>query len=500
MSIPVDPSRAVGGRLAAGDRVDVMFAGDRAVSIIVADAEVLAVDVSGRGGIGETASPFTVTIAVTARQSQLVAAAIADGDISLARTTGARSAWAPRRSRSIASTPVPSRSRRRVTMEPTIALVFSPEHWVEELHRHLTDHGGARVRQIVLEPTVALDEEFDMLVVSHRWPALTRFIDAMHDRERRVLGVFDPDEAAGKEHLLALGVDATIASDAAMAEFVGRTARPRRRDGARGHSRSRRSPHRGRERAAGLADRGHGATWRRDHRGRDQPRSHDGTSAALRCVLVDADDESPAVAGTARPGPRAQPADRDRRVGHGLGELDGCDRRDGPAPGRRVSSRVPERRGRGTGTEREVLDVVDTLRGSRRPGRDRCRRGSSPGTAVLDLSTAVVVVGPAANPVGVVRALEWLSRGPRRAPAVPLHLVVNRRRTSGIRRDEIPPRSCGRSFRASITCVPDRPERRDRGVERRARPRAARSAACRGAAGGCRRVRARPAVDARTRR
>jgi Flp pilus assembly protein CpaB len=91
MSIPIDPSRAVGGRLAAGDRVDVLFAGDREVSIIVRDASVLAVDEKGRGGIGETSSPFTVTIAVDARQSQLLAAAIADGDISIARTTGARS-------------------------------------------------------------------------------------------------------------------------------------------------------------------------------------------------------------------------------------------------------------------------------------------------------------------------------------------------------------------------------------------------------------------------
>jgi Flp pilus assembly protein CpaB len=91
MSIPIDPSRAVGGHLATGDRIDVLFAGDREVSIIVRDAEVLAVDAKGHGGIGETNSPFTVTIAVDAGQSQLLAAAIADGDISLARTTGSRS-------------------------------------------------------------------------------------------------------------------------------------------------------------------------------------------------------------------------------------------------------------------------------------------------------------------------------------------------------------------------------------------------------------------------
>jgi Flp pilus assembly protein CpaB len=92
MSIPIDPGRAVSGRLATGDRVDVLFAGAREVAIIVADAPVLAVDARGRGGIGESASPFTVTIALDARQSQLVAAALADGEISLARTTGARSA------------------------------------------------------------------------------------------------------------------------------------------------------------------------------------------------------------------------------------------------------------------------------------------------------------------------------------------------------------------------------------------------------------------------
>ncbi len=105
--------------------------------------------------------------------------------------------------------------------EPTIALVFSPEIWVEELHRHLADHGGARVRQIVMEPSVALEEEYDTLVVSHRWPALSRpLITGVHDRGRRVLGVFDPDEPQGRDHLYALGVDAAISASSAIAEFV----------------------------------------------------------------------------------------------------------------------------------------------------------------------------------------------------------------------------------------------------------------------------------------
>lgn len=105
--------------------------------------------------------------------------------------------------------------------EPSVALVFSPEVWVEDLHRHLSHHGGARVRQIVVEPSIALEEDYEVLVVSDRWPALTfGFVGAVHARGRSILGVFDPDEPAGKDHLLELGVDATIAGDADVVEFV----------------------------------------------------------------------------------------------------------------------------------------------------------------------------------------------------------------------------------------------------------------------------------------
>jgi hypothetical protein len=108
-----------------------------------------------------------------------------------------------------------------VTREPELALVFSPEMWVEELHRHCTDHGGARVRQLVLDPQLALDERFDVLIVSHRWPALTApFVESLHATGRLVLGVFDRTEPAGEEHLIRLRVDATLESDAGPAEFL----------------------------------------------------------------------------------------------------------------------------------------------------------------------------------------------------------------------------------------------------------------------------------------
>ena len=88
--------------------------------------------------------------------------------------------------------------------EPTVALVFSPEGWVEQLHRHLADHGGARIRQIVVEPSTLRDEEFDVLVVSHRWPTLTPvLVRRVQEAGARVLGVFDRDEPAAREHLAA---------------------------------------------------------------------------------------------------------------------------------------------------------------------------------------------------------------------------------------------------------------------------------------------------------
>ena len=89
MSIPVDRARAVNGNLAPGDRVDVVVAADDAVSIVVAGAEVL--DVDDDDAFGTRRGEVRVTLAVDARESQLLAAAIADGDFVLTRVTGAPS-------------------------------------------------------------------------------------------------------------------------------------------------------------------------------------------------------------------------------------------------------------------------------------------------------------------------------------------------------------------------------------------------------------------------
>ena len=93
MSIPIDPARAVNGELEPGDRVDVILAANHEVSIIVTDAEVLSVNRPDRGGaFGGIDESFAVTLAVDARESQLVAGGLAGGDIVITRTTGARPA------------------------------------------------------------------------------------------------------------------------------------------------------------------------------------------------------------------------------------------------------------------------------------------------------------------------------------------------------------------------------------------------------------------------
>jgi MinD-like ATPase involved in chromosome partitioning or flagellar assembly len=106
-------------------------------------------------------------------------------------------------------------------VEPTIALVFSPETWVEQLHRHLADHGGARIRQIVVEPSTVGDESFDVLVVSHRWPALTPgLVRNVHAAGARVLGIADREEPAAREHLVRMGVDGIVPADVALPSIV----------------------------------------------------------------------------------------------------------------------------------------------------------------------------------------------------------------------------------------------------------------------------------------
>ena len=105
--------------------------------------------------------------------------------------------------------------------EPELAVVYSSREWANRVVRHVTDHGGGRVRLRVVDRRVALEEEFDVLIAEDVTSFLDdRFVKELHGRGRRILGVYDPGEPTGKERLLQLGVDDVIESSAPAEDFV----------------------------------------------------------------------------------------------------------------------------------------------------------------------------------------------------------------------------------------------------------------------------------------
>lgn len=361
--------------------------------------------------------------------------------------------------------------------EPEIALVFSPERWVEELHRYFTDHGGARVRQIVMDPALALEEEFQTLVVSHRWPALTRaLVDALHQRRRRVLGVVDPAEPAGRQFLAALGVDRVIAADATMSEFLEalHELAPDPSDGADAPSDA--------ELAALVGD-----EWLTPATPAEAgaltaiggPPGGGATELAIQLavaacargdsvVLVDVDEVVPAVA--QRLGLPIEPNLRTAvdAVEYAMGSLSSSLM--SHAGGFDVVCGLPNVAAWAQVRPGEVLDVVHELQrcrhhvvanvGNRLEDLGGGARGRYDVTrAVLGEASVIVGVGDG-TPVGVARLLHWVADVRALTPDAPIHLVVNRAPGEPFKRAEI-----GEEIRRtyppeSLTFVP-----RDRRVE-----------------------------------
>lgn len=319
--------------------------------------------------------------------------------------------------------------------EPEIALVFTPDPWVEELHRHLTDHGGARVRQVVVEPGVALEETYDVLVVSHRWAALTRaFVADVHATGRVVLGVYDREEPAGLDHLEGIEVDRAVTSDAGPAEFVENLVRMR-------SSRDRVTL----ELPAPVARRGRIVIV-------GGPPGAGRTEIALElarrtgALLVDADDVAPAVA--QRIGLPIEPNLRTAidAVEHGRGNLDASVHL---ALGGelRVVAGLPNPRAWAQVRPGEVVRVVDrlaadassvvvdgvgTLEDVGGPARGRYAVARA---LVLEASVLVAVCD--ATPVGVARLLAWSADARTLAPDTPMIVVVNRAPASRFKRGEL---------------------------------------------------------------
>ena len=108
-----------------------------------------------------------------------------------------------------------------MTAGAEIAIVVSSRDWAERLHRFVADHGGARVRARVLDGAEAVAEGYAVLVADDLTSFLTpRLVSTLHANGRRVLGVFDPVEPAGRARLDELGVDDTISCLATPEAFL----------------------------------------------------------------------------------------------------------------------------------------------------------------------------------------------------------------------------------------------------------------------------------------
>jgi hypothetical protein len=338
--------------------------------------------------------------------------------------------------------------------EPTIALVFTPDPWVEELHRHCTDHGGARVRQVLIDPALVLEEQYDVLVVSHRWSALTRgLVDDVHARGRAVLGVFDRDEPAGHDLLVAAGADATVASDGGPAGIIG-ALRGLRGDGTGESARRTAEPEavRGGAIVAVSGPAGAGAT-----------EVAIALAAASRgTVLVDADDVAPAVA--PRLGLPLEPNVRTAvdAVEHDGEDPAGCLVTRGalrvlvglpsaatwaqvrPTELLRLLDRLA------AGASRVAVNVAGTLEDIAVP-MARPRHGIA--RAVLAEAGDVVAVG-SATPVGVTRLIAWIADARALAPRARLHVVLNRAPKDAFRCRELAGEVEGSFGVASVAVAP----------------------------------------------
>jgi MinD-like ATPase involved in chromosome partitioning or flagellar assembly len=324
--------------------------------------------------------------------------------------------------------------------EPEIALVFTAEPWVEELHRYLSDHGGARVRSLVVEQSVALEESYDVLVVSHRWPALTHaFVADVHARSRRVLGVHERTEPASRAHLATVNVDAVVENDAGPEAFVRALAQlcsEQPRDAAFAPPPLAARP----SRLVGVGG----------------PPGVGRTEVAIELavavardssvLLADCDDVAPAVAQRL-----ALPLEPNLRtaidaVEHGRGDLAACIQRH--AHGKvRVLGGIPSstswmqvRPGEvirvvdrlGTEAEIVVVDGIGSLQDLGGPPRGRFATARA-----LAVEADVLVAVCDASPVGITRLLAWTVEVRALAPATPIVVVVNRAPSASFRRGEL---------------------------------------------------------------
>jgi flagellar biosynthesis protein FlhG len=357
--------------------------------------------------------------------------------------------------------------------EPEIALVLSPDTWVEVLHRHCADHGGARVRCIVVEPAVAIDEEYAVLVATDRWSAFTRpFVESIHQRGRRILVVVDADDPGARDRAAQLGIDEVIVSSASPDDLVSAVVTLAETGRGRHPDATRRIDAVG---VVGIADMvGVGSTPERCRTliavggpfGAGSTEVASGIAAASarrgdRSVVVDADQVTPSVA--ARLGLPVEPnlCSAVDAVAYGLGAVPGALfdlGNDWPA----VLVGAPSRESADSLRSRDVVAVADVLAERYAPvGGDvsagaPVQRERSVAASIVARAAAVVAVG-SATPVGVIRLLEWLGTVDAFTEGGSVYAVVNRAPNARSRRAELSSEILGGGRIAGLTFIPSDP-------------------------------------------
>lgn len=315
-----------------------------------------------------------------------------------------------------------------------LALAASARPWAGALHRFLADHGGARVRAIVMGPEEAVAETYDALIIDDVCSFLTpRLVDQVRRHGRLVVGVYDArDGADAKRRLLECGVDDVIEAEAGPDEFLGvvravldlapyapapAAATPPER--------------KGEVIVVGAPPGGCGAS--------EVALALAGTFGAL---LVDADDVAPSLA--QRLGTPLLPNLRTAIdvVYHQSGSLDEVI----------VDTGVPLLPGLATGedwgqlhpgevdavvTEAAAVHsrvVVNVGSGLERPHVGEGRFGLA--RAMVRMADRIVGVG-LGHPIGLARLVRWASEAAALAPDTPLVLAINRAARSPYQRAEI---------------------------------------------------------------
>lgn len=338
--------------------------------------------------------------------------------------------------------------------ELELALAASARDWSDGLHRFLVDHGGARVRTVVMTSEEAESEEYDALLIDDVCSFLSpRLVDQVRRSNRYVVGVFEPQDGEdAKKRLLECGVDDVVEASASPAEFLEVVNQVRRLSPLFESSREA-SPvplERGRLIAVGGPHGGVGATE---------------ISVALAStrgdLLVDCDDVAPALA---------------QRLGLALhpnirSAVDVLNHRAGdPADAIQTGSGLQVLAGLAHGGEWEelrpvevealVMELATTRRrlilnigsGLEPPQVGEGRHGLA--RSVLRRADAIVAVG-SPTPVGIGRLLRWVEGARLLAADTPLRIAINRIGKSPYRRSEIAAELA--STGSEVFWVPDDP-------------------------------------------